>query len=133
MARRSAGASRYTAGARYGCRVAAFIAATAIVGAQSRPLVDPAGRAIYQRLLTRIEQIGIFDHHAHPGFADDAEVDPAPVPPSALLYRLRPDNLDGRPPLARSTGRRPGAATARRGTACSTGSASRRRSRTGSR
>ena len=106
MARRSAKASRYIGAphlakaSRYAtgtlcvCLVAAFVAPAVIVGAQSRPLVAPAAQAIYQRLLPRIEQIKIFDHHAHPGFADDAEVDPAPVPPSALLFRLRPDNPD---------------------------------------
>ena len=34
----------------------------------------------------------MFDHHAHPGFADDAEVDTAPSPPGALPLRLRPEN-----------------------------------------
>lgn len=62
--------------------------------AQSRPLVAPAAAAIYQRLLPQIEKIKIFDHHAHPGFANDAEVDPAPVPTGALPMRLRPENPD---------------------------------------
>ena len=64
---------------------AALAVAVAIAGptAQSRPLVAPAAAPIYQRLLPQIEQIKIFDHHAHPGFAGDEEVDPAPVPPSA--------------------------------------------------
>ena len=57
----------------------------------------PAAAAIYQRLLPQIEQIKIFDHHAHPGFADDEEVDPAPVPPSAapLAAASRPSRLGG--------------------------------------
>jgi uncharacterized protein len=62
--------------------------------AQSRPLVAPAAAAIYQRLLPQIERIKIFDHHAHPGFAGDEEVDPAPVPPSAAPWRLRPEHPD---------------------------------------
>ena len=62
--------------------------------AQSRPLVAPAAAAIYQRLLPQIERIRIFDHHAHPGLADDPEVDPAPVPPSTSPFRLRPENPD---------------------------------------
>ncbi len=102
MALRSAEASRYVAGPRspeisryVSCLAAAIVAATVVAGAQSRPLVEPAALAIYQRLLPQIEQIKIFDHHAHPGFADDPEVDAAPVPPGGtLLYRLRPDNLD---------------------------------------
>ena len=70
--------------------------ALAVAGptAQSRPLVAPAAAAIYQRLLPQIERIKIFDHHAHPGFAGDEEVDPAPVPPSAAPWRLRPDHPD---------------------------------------
>src|SRR5205823_4035616 len=43
--------------------------------AQSRPLVVPAAAAIYQRLLPQIERIKIFDHHAHPAFPGDADVD----------------------------------------------------------
>jgi predicted TIM-barrel fold metal-dependent hydrolase len=62
--------------------------------AQSRPLMAPAAAPIYQRLLPRIERIRIFDHHAHPGFAGDEEVDPAPVPPSAAPWRLRPEHPD---------------------------------------
>ena len=68
--------------------------ACATPGAQSRPLVAPAAAAIYQRLLPRVSAIRIFDHHAHPGFADDEEVDPAPVPPSVLPYRLRESSPD---------------------------------------
>jgi hypothetical protein len=91
MTVRSTKASR---SARLSCAAVAVVATTVVVGGQSRPLVAPAAQPIYQRLLPQIEQIRIFDHHAHPGFADDPEVDPAPVPPSALLFRLRPENLD---------------------------------------
>src|SRR4029077_14527662 len=52
------------------------------------------GERIYGRVLPQIERIKIFDHHAHPGFAGDEEVDPAPVPPSAAPWRLRPDDPD---------------------------------------
>jgi hypothetical protein len=62
--------------------------------AQSRPLVAPAAALIYPRLLPQIDRIKIFDHHAHPGFADDPEVDAAPVPPGAAPFRLRPENPD---------------------------------------
>jgi hypothetical protein len=76
--------------------VAALLAATIRPAAQSHPLVAPGAAAIYQRLLPEIAQIKIFDHHAHPGFADDPELDAAPVPPDpgALPYRLRPGNPD---------------------------------------
>jgi len=66
----------------------------AVLAAQSRPLVAPAAAPVYARLLPQIERIRIFDHHAHPGFADDPEVDAAPVPSGSLPYRLRPDNPD---------------------------------------
>ena len=62
--------------------------------AQSRPLVAPEAAAIYQRLLPQISRIRIFDHHAHPGFAGDEEVDPAPVPEGAMPLRLTPGNPD---------------------------------------
>jgi hypothetical protein len=73
--------------------VAVLIVAASLL-AQSRPLVAPAAVAVYQRMLPQVERIRIFDHHAHPGFADDPEVDPAPVPAGALPLRLRPDNPD---------------------------------------
>ena len=54
---------------------AAIALATANPAAQSRPLVAPAAAAIYERLLPQIERIKIFDHHAHPAFPDDTDVD----------------------------------------------------------
>jgi predicted TIM-barrel fold metal-dependent hydrolase len=60
--------------------------------AQSRPLVAPEAAAIYQRLLPQISRIKLFDHHAHPAFPDDADVDIAPPPPGATMLRLRPEN-----------------------------------------
>jgi uncharacterized protein len=76
----------------------AFAALLAVVviavqpAAQSRPLVAPQAAAIYQRLLPRIERIKIFDHHAHPAFPDDPDVDIAPPPPGSSPMRLREDN-----------------------------------------
>ncbi|HZR26452.1 MAG TPA: diguanylate cyclase [Vicinamibacterales bacterium] len=69
-------------------------AVPAILAGQSRPIVAPAAAAVYARLLPRIEQIKLFDHHAHPGFADDPEVDAAPVPSGSLPFRLGPGNPD---------------------------------------
>jgi hypothetical protein len=71
--------------------VAAFVAALAVIAArlsaQSRPLVSPAAAPIYQRLLPQIERIPLFDHHAHPAFPDDADVDITPPPPGASPLR----------------------------------------------
>ena len=73
--------------------VASAISAIGIgASAQSRPLVAPAAQAIYARLLPQIERIRIFDHHAHPAFPGDEEVDIAPPPPGSTPLRLRPDN-----------------------------------------
>jgi len=74
--------------------LAALGLAAPFAEAQSRPLVAPEAQVIYQRLLTQISRIKIFDHHAHPGFADDQEVDPAPVPEGAMPLRLSPGNPD---------------------------------------
>jgi len=63
-----------------------------VVASQSRPLVMPQAQMIYQRLLPRIERIRVFDHHAHPAFPDDADVDIAPPPPGSSPLRLREDN-----------------------------------------
>ncbi len=86
-----------TAGSRraYAFALAAVVCAAGARGrSQSRPLVPPAAEGIYQRLLPQIARIRIFDHHAHPGFFDDAEVDAAAVPPGSLPYRLRLENPD---------------------------------------
>ena len=67
-------------------------ACTATLVAQSRPLVAPAATLIYQRLLPQISRIKLFDHHAHPSFPDDADVDIAPPPPGSAPLRIRPEN-----------------------------------------
>jgi uncharacterized protein len=67
-------------------------AAWTVAFAQSRPLVDPAAGAIYKRLLPQIERIKLFDHHAHPSFPGDPDVDAAPPPPGASPLRMREDN-----------------------------------------
>jgi uncharacterized protein len=76
--------------------VAALVAGLLVAGlhpaAQSHPLVSLTAAPIYQRLLPKISQIKLFDHHAHPAFPDDADVDVAPPPPGASPRRLREDN-----------------------------------------
>ncbi len=60
---------------------------------QSRPLanVDQV-HIIYKRLLPQIEKIPIFDHHAHPGFPDDPDVDAMASPPGSAPLRERDSN-----------------------------------------
>src|SRR5712692_9844888 len=60
--------------------------------AQSRPLVAPAAAAMYGRLLPQISRIKLFDHHAHPAWPDDPDVDIAPPPPGSTPMRLRAEN-----------------------------------------
>jgi hypothetical protein len=61
--------------------------------AQARPFPGPDVHQIYQRLLPQIETIPAFDHHAHPGFADDPDVDAMAAPPDASApLRTRDDN-----------------------------------------
>jgi uncharacterized protein len=55
--------------------------ATPLCDAQARPLPGPDAQQIYERLLPQINKIPAFDHHAHPGFSDDPDVDAMAAPP----------------------------------------------------
>ena len=69
------------------------IALCGICSAQARPLPGGDVQQIYQRLLPQIEKIAAFDHHAHPGYADDPDVDAMAAPPNATeALRTRDDN-----------------------------------------
>ncbi len=59
---------------------------------QSRALPQADVQAIYQRLMQGIETIKVFDHHAHPGFGDDPDVDAQSAPPQHLPLRARETN-----------------------------------------
>src|SRR5277367_4170507 len=61
-------------------------------GAQSHALPSGDVQAIYQRLLEKIKAIKIFDHHAHPGYGDDSDVDAQATPPEHLPFRERDTN-----------------------------------------
>jgi uncharacterized protein len=64
-----------------------------IAMAQARPFPGPDVQQIYQRLLPQIEKIPAFDHHAHPGFSDDPDVDAMAAPPDfSAAVRTRDDN-----------------------------------------
>jgi predicted TIM-barrel fold metal-dependent hydrolase len=77
-------------------RLAALWAALWFVAAaagQSRPY--PAGDAakLYEELLAAVNAIPLYDNHAHPGFADDNDVDAMAAPPGeSSVLRLRDDN-----------------------------------------
>lgn len=72
------------------CLVLAFLTAPAF--GQARPYPGPDLQQTYNRLLTQIEKIPIFDHHAHPGFADDPDVDAMAAPPGSSAFRERDTN-----------------------------------------
>lgn len=60
--------------------------------AQSHPYPSTFVHDIYARLLTKIEKIPMFDHHAHPGFPDDPDVDAMASPPGSAPLRERDTN-----------------------------------------
>src|ERR1700692_719933 len=75
--------------------VGAVIILSCFSSAQARPFPGPDVQEIYQRLLPQIEKIPAFDHHAHPGFSDDPDVDAMAAPPNASeALRTRDDNLE---------------------------------------
>lgn len=80
---------------RVGPALAIVLAASATsrLPAQARPYPGPELQATYQRMLKAVNRIPIFDHHAHPGFADDVDVDAMASPPNySESYRTRPEN-----------------------------------------
>ena len=71
----------------------AAIGQETFAAAQASPFPGPDVQQIYQRLLPQIEKIQAFDHHAHPGFSDDPDVDAMAAPPGASeALRTRDDN-----------------------------------------
>ena len=61
--------------------------------AQATPYPSGDVKTTYERLLVEIDKIPMFDNHAHPGFADDSDVDAMAAPPEeSPTFRLRDDN-----------------------------------------
>jgi hypothetical protein len=61
--------------------------------AQARPYPSGDVAKTYERLLKQIDTIPMYDNHAHPGFADDTDVDAMASPPDeSATLRLRDDN-----------------------------------------
>ena len=72
---------------------ALILASCSGVLAQATPFPGPDLQRIYQHLLPEIEKIHAFDHHAHPGFSDDPDVDAMASPPNPTeAMRTRADN-----------------------------------------
>lgn len=60
---------------------------------QARPFPSGDVTKTYERLLQQIETIPMYDNHAHPGFADDTDVDAMAAPPGESdTLRVRGDN-----------------------------------------
>src|SRR5215831_6299257 len=75
------------------CVVVAYVLSFASPArAQSHPYPTTDVRSLYTRLLAQIEKIAIFDHHAHPGFPDDPDVDAMAAPPGSSPLRERDTN-----------------------------------------
>jgi hypothetical protein len=72
--------------------VAVACCTSIIAQGQAQPLPGSDVQQIYQRLLPQIEKIAIFDHHAHPGFSDDPDVDAMASPPGSAALRERDTN-----------------------------------------
>ena len=69
------------------------ILAARSAGAQSSPYPSADLPKLYLKLLAKIDAIPLYDNHAHPGFADDADVDAMASPPDeSNAFRLRVDN-----------------------------------------
>jgi hypothetical protein len=60
---------------------------------QAKPYPSGDVQKTYERLLGEIDKIPMYDNHAHPGFADDSDVDAMASPPDeSATLRLRDDN-----------------------------------------
>ena len=60
---------------------------------QAKPYPSGDVSKTYERLLKEFEKIPMYDNHAHPGFADDSDVDAMASPPDeSATLRLRDDN-----------------------------------------
>ena len=64
-----------------------------VAAGQAKPYPSGDVQKTYERLLKEIDKIPMYDNHAHPGFADDSDVDAMASPPDEnATLRLRDDN-----------------------------------------
>jgi hypothetical protein len=69
------------------------ISSSSLACAQSSPYPASDLPRLYEQLLREINAIPLYDNHAHPGFADDPDVDAMAAPPEeSSVLRLRDDN-----------------------------------------
>lgn len=74
------------------CVTLIFLLAPLFATAQARPFPGPDLLQHYQHYLDVVNNITAFDHHAHPGFADDPDVDAMAAPPGSAALRERDTN-----------------------------------------
>src|SRR5207245_5228904 len=67
--------------------------------AQSTPYPSANLPKLYEDFLAKINAIPIYDNHAHPGYADDSDVDSMAAPPvDSSRLGLRADSPESVPP-----------------------------------
>src|SRR5215470_784949 len=75
---------------------APFAAALLLVSSaagQAKPLPSADASQLYEKLLKQIDQIPIYDNHAHATFPDDSDMDAMAAPPDeSTVLRLRDSN-----------------------------------------
>jgi hypothetical protein len=60
---------------------------------QAKPFPSGDLQKTYEKLLKEIDKMPMYDNHAHPGYADDSDVDAMASPPDeSATLRLRDDN-----------------------------------------
>src|SRR2546427_4280688 len=69
-----------------------FCFASSTASPQAHPYPGPDLPQLYQHYLDVVNNIPAFDHHAHPGFADDPDVDAMAAPPGSAAFRERDTN-----------------------------------------
>jgi hypothetical protein len=78
---------------RFGAALLATLAATLTARPQAKPLAGGDVQKIYDRLLSQIDRIAIYDNHSHATFPDDSDMDAMAAPPGeSSVLRLRDDN-----------------------------------------
>ena len=78
---------------KWGSALVMAFACAASSHAQATPYPSADLEKTYEKLLKQIDKIPIYDNHAHPGYADDTDVDAMASPPDeSSMLRLRDDN-----------------------------------------
>ena len=78
---------------QFGIAIVMSLGLAQLAAGQARPYPSGDVQKTYERLLKEIEKIPMYDNHAHPGYADDSDVDAMASPPDeSATLRLRDDN-----------------------------------------